>query len=449
MDAEEFRGIWWIPPGRSPVAGTLTFDPDDGIRLALIGSFAEFNPEVALYARVFGHTPTLKPITLDDGHGSSVEFHLPGFVTEEIRAQTAFIGRHFSADEPILVARAFLSYTHLPEWVGSPLREDFGGPGFGLRIERPEFASATVRGATVKPSVGWQTRGDLVRDRTVSILHSFDLEFSPPITWDELVASWVGPLGNFLTLGVGRPSALERLEFKDPDAAAGDTVRALYRVASLPTRSGRARHPLEMLFSYQEVAADFDRILPAWFDATLRISDVCNLYFSTRHSDSYVEVEFLNLIQAVEVYHRRVSPGGVIPEDEHEARLTRILASAPEADREWLRHKLQYSNEPILRERVATVIEPASHLLAPLVESVDGFIRLVTTTRHYFTHYDPANAARAARGARLYHVNRRLAIAIEYTLLREMGLTDERIVQLFEHYTNYTDLRQMPPLSNR
>ena len=45
----------------------------------------------------------------------------------------------------------------------------------------------------------------------------------------------------------------------------------------------------------------------------------------TRYAHSYVEVDFLNLAQAIEVFHRRTRPGGVLSRADHDERSHHVL----------------------------------------------------------------------------------------------------------------------------
>jgi len=49
----EYKGIWWLPDGdEGKIAGTLSFSPDKGIVLDLIGSFEGTEDMTRFFIRI-------------------------------------------------------------------------------------------------------------------------------------------------------------------------------------------------------------------------------------------------------------------------------------------------------------------------------------------------------------------------------------------------------------
>ena len=159
---------------------------------------------------------------------------------------------------------------------------------------------------------------------------------------------------------------------------------------------------------------------------------VYRLYLGTVYNPQmFLAQRFLNLVQALEAYHRRTTTTLDLPEDEHEKRMEAILGAVPEEYREWLEGKLQYSNELNLRKRIKHIF--AEH--PQTVDSVVGssskakkiFVNKVIDTRNYRTHFDESLKDRAARGEELHRINDKLGHLMEMCLMAEIGFEDDEI----------------------
>jgi ApeA N-terminal domain 1 len=122
----------------------------------------------------------------------------------------------------------------------------------------------------------------------------------------------------------------------------------------------------------------------------------------------YLEQRFLNMVQAAESYHRRRRSNEVLPKSEHRERVQRIVSTAPEGDRSWLKEQLTYSNEPRLRDWLADLVALTEPVMMPLIGDVHKFVRLVTNTRNYHTHYDRRLLSKSAQGPDLYELTSQL-----------------------------------------
>ena len=102
----------------------------------------------------------------------------------------------------------------------------------------------------------------------------------------------------------------------------------------------------------------------------------------------YLENQFLNLVQAIESYHRRQIKNHVLPKDEHKNRLEIVLDSVPGEYKEWLKDKLQHSNEPTLKERLIELFESIPEIINELIKDKEAFATQINNARNYFTHHD-------------------------------------------------------------
>jgi len=193
--------------------------------------------------------------------------------------------------------------------------------------------------------------------------------------------------------------------------------------------------PHEMLFGLRDLPRGFGPTVKRWLERAEVLDPVYQLYLSTIYNpQSYLEQRFLNLVQALEVYHRRAISSSDLQEEEHKKRKEEILEAVPDQHRAWLEDKLEYSNEPNLARRLKEIIrkyqESAYSVVGVRSKDRDRFVYKVVTTRNYHTHFDKSKEAKAARGVELYQITEQLKLLIEICLLGDLGFEAKRIRDL-------------------
>lgn len=186
-------------------------------------------------------------------------------------------------------------------------------------------------------------------------------------------------------------------------------------------------HRSDMLFSYQEVADEFEEILTKWLENYDIYEPTFNLYFASVSSgQKYLEWKFLSLAQGIETLHRRSSQEMEMPEEEFRKIKKNVLKVTPNEKQEWLAVRLKYANELSLRKRIKQMIQPFKDLFGNGKER-DSFIRKVVDTRNYLTHYDSGLETKAASGEDLWRLCMKLEALFQLHFLRLIGMNIESI----------------------
>ncbi len=152
-----------------------------------------------------------------------------------------------------------------------------------------------------------------------------------------------------------------------------------------------------------------------------------------------MEFQFLSLIMALEVYHRRLIGNEDISTEEHEERVKQILNNTPDKYREWLKEKLKYSNEPSLRKRIKEIYDMLKNIgyVTDLIPKKKDFVDDVVNTRNYFVHYDQSLKNKALKGTKLYRLIQKLKVLVEICLLKEIGFLDTGIDNIYRQNRKY------------
>lgn len=144
----------------------------------------------------------------------------------------------------------------------------------------------------------------------------------------------------------------------------------------------------------------------------------------------YLNLKFLSMVQALESYHRRAVSNKELPEDDHKERVARIMNAAPSEHKKWLKEKLNYSNEPRLRERLKDLSDTFHVTIKNLIPDRKYFINKVIDTRNYMTHYDEDLKEKSAKEIELFIITEQLRSIVEMCLMKEIGFNSKEIDNL-------------------
>ncbi|MGE5579235.1 MAG: HEPN domain-containing protein [Bacillota bacterium] len=171
------------------------------------------------------------------------------------------------------------------------------------------------------------------------------------------------------------------------------------------------------------------KVFENWLINYEQYQPVYDLYFGTLYqSGMYITQEFLSLVQALEIYHRRFVSNEVVPNEEHVARLEKVLCAVPRNLRKWVMGCLKYSNEPRLAQRLSQVFQAQSSIFKG--DNDVALAERIADTRNYLVHYDPKLEKKALSDQELLKVSARLRLALETVILGQLGFSNEDISEL-------------------
>ena len=442
----EHEGLWHLAqsPEKS-LAGKLTFNPSDGATLALIGSFTEEGP--AEPDIILGTTTGGKLVTLYRCLHRGTRQGSPGNVSaSSFYAHVVFIGAHFPNPEEISFHSMSMRFTHLDLWaMHSNLRP--------FRIDTSNIASGVV---TISSSTAKKIKLASLRDRDVFLDVEGGLSVSGVYELETVLrqrsfvkiehsgedgfhsyADLFHRLGNFITLAIGVPVRPEALYGTLNDRDRTKRVDVYYRQHAAPS-SERRPSPNEILFRPSEGIDRITDLLQEWLNKAGLLEPAHNSYFSTRYRDDlFAEHKFLSLVQGLEIFHSRTRDNYVLPCAEHRKRMSAILGSVDGEHRDWLNSKLEFSNQPSLRQRLKQLLLDCSSAASDLVDDQKAFVHTIVSTRNYLTHYNPKLAEHAAVGEQLYHISEKLMLLLEMCFLLDIGISPSEVQAMMRRNRRY------------
>jgi hypothetical protein len=151
----------------------------------------------------------------------------------------------------------------------------------------------------------------------------------------------------------------------------------------------------------------------------------------------YQQTIFLNLMQAIESFHRRVYGGEIVAAERYKLVRDALAGAIPQgADPdlvEKLTRLIEFGNEPSLKKRLRSLcatLKPETVQAILGVDDLTRFLQLLADLRNYFTHYNESLMPRISHivGDPIagYNLNQRLRAFAALLVLKHLGLGEEK-----------------------
>lgn len=423
---EEFKksGYFWLPAKpEKKVPGTLVVTEGGKIRLELVGLLEESIKETYNLLsgdndlkRIIGHIEKDSLVTLEGCSYTNKHISLSGGISKStIRAHMAIEGAAYSEDKVFMNAFKF-SVEGIDEWVGLS----------GIKIER-QLEKRTASIDYVPPK---DISLNLSNGMKLLITFSWTLPGLPNLTeakitqktYFKLVSEQERPLSDFtsaaykittfLGFAIDQPVCIERVYVTSEaicdnigNGKTRPTPMSLYYESRPYTKTEPRIDSYQMLFGFDQIRKDAERIFNKWFDAYENISPALNLYFAARTGAyQYLEGKFLALAQALETYHRRtLNPKKVG-----------------------------------LGKRVTELIESFENFIGTSEER-KNLKSTIVATRNYLTHYDKRLEPKAAEGEGLWLLYTKMEAIFQLHLLKILGFTNSEIESVYRNSKHLRD----------
>jgi len=414
--------------------------------LELLGTLVDHHSSKEIHEPDFilGYTTDSKLITLYKSYEYSRSF-LSGIDTAKYTTNFVLIGDHFSSESEFVFDKIKGRFKNLDEWISEfgfkEVEPDLKNKKIKIDYELPspinfiinEHLSGKLNFTFSAPMMRYTHRATIEQKSEVI----FETDEPKPFfdTTDNLML-----FQNFLTLGTFEPaypisvwlSNKNRKDREDENARIIQ-VELVYKPGFSYTE-GKKKILWEFLFNYRDIKPNFETIIQKWFSQKDKIDPVTNLLFdSFYHRTRFNENSFLNIVQALETFHRRFRKNEILPKDEHKKRVSDIIASVAADFKKWLQDRLNFSNEPTLHHRLVELTNEVSNkTLTKIIKDKEQFIKDTKNSRNYYTHYDVSLEKKALRKTDLFLLTEKLRVLLIAIVLLETGFTDEQVDGLFE-----------------
>lgn len=517
---EEFvnLGKWWLPDKPEVVVpGSLSFSPSSGAKLELLGSF--YDSQFQEIGRAKDLFPTdiqppfegaeitensvaldfIKPeeniilgllenneeVTLYKCFGQIKNFEF-GKGRPKLFFQATYIFRkiHFQTEQEIKFKSISARYSHLEEWVGkSGVQAIWAGnenkiwisyqPPESIPLTEVEGLNISITfsqiyvnpfdiyfGATYykgnveqKTFLTLQNPQDKSIDKCVELIIHFRDFLSFAMSKPSSVTSVTGKLDIIYE----KPILKDDKTYTTEEETRETQVDIIFALWNSQKHSEIKISLHEMLFICSDVQGRLGIVFKEWLHKKEIYESVFELFMTTMYTPSlYLHYGFLNMIQALEVYHGNKYEGTyqlneIYKEGIYEKLLEAInqfpsnsvdsKGGISDDFRAALKGKLNFLNQHTLQTRLSEILEDITYLLPEnfIGEAEDRkkFISKASNTRHALAHHNRKQKKKAAKDQELLRLFHTLTVILQSCLLRELGFTDESIKDLINRNRNY------------
>jgi len=466
---EEFvsLGEWWLPNNPEVVvAGKLSFSPNSGAKLELLGSFYDSpfeetgkvkdlpsadkillseepriteetttldlkNPEEPI---ILGFLENNEKVTLYKCLGSIKTLQLIERANFVFEATYVFREIHFETEQEIKLNSISIRYHNLEEWVGKSGVEAMWSreenkiwisyqPPSCIPIGKFEEIDLSISFSTININPYFERYfRTTTYKRTIEQKTFFTLNNPQKQSIDKCFETIIH-FRDFLTLAMSKPSSVsavtgnvdityEKPILKDDgsysfeEVTLPSQVNILFAFGNSGQNSETNVFLHEMLFVYNDIEGNLGEIFKQWLHKKETYESVFDLFMITMYtSNLYLHYHFLNIIQALEVYHR-----------------------------------IKYrKKKAYLNTRIEEILKDITHLLPDNFiggeNDRESFIKKAVDSRNSLTHH--SKKERLAKSEELAKLFYNLKVMLQSCLLLELGLTNESIKKLIERNRNY------------
>lgn len=483
-DEFEVRGQWWIPGSETNVYGTL-IGKKDGTTLEIFGrlgaqdhvvrrintreevlsSEEESLPEAELETEVttienndtgiqeviWGFTEKGEEITIFSYGLSSTKMNIPGFQVESYFISEFLVGRHVHDVNDLEIESIKFEFTYMSKWLGmntlltSPVLGEGEIIGQQLQTVNPDNMNAVLSSidAVLENTGVFNWKSDRYEKAVVSFTSLFKLTANSRKDADWYLDKMFS-MQKLLTLLTGHSIYTKRVSFKGVTETENIIGRERQRQRTYnwfydqidDVEIKEKIDSYDFTIQYPEIRELFPCIVDNWFEKENNLDVVYDLYTSEFYKTIHLTSTFLNYMQAIEVYHRRIYGGKIINDEEYEIFQNTmrefIEREAPKDLKPKLLGSLPYGNERSLNYRLKDLarglLPETKMLLFNSNNTVPShFFQRIIDTRNYLTHYDASNKNIIEVEDRYYAIQI-LKAFVTVLLFKELGMHEEFIL---------------------
>ena len=412
---EEFKrfGDFWLPstPDKE-VPGILSISDGGSIELEVFGLLnddigALLNNDLQSIERIVGHIEKDGFVTLDDCYYKTHKLNSVGRPKSVIHVSRAVTGVAYGEGESLLFNTLTFSIEGIGEWVGISgieivsLSEERTAT---ISYQPPEDISLGLSDGmqlliTFVPGLS----NDLILNEAKITQKIYFKLVSQDVRELNEFFSVVRKITTFLCFAIDKTVSLDGMRATSNDLCQdiGDGRTKLIQIGiyyrSQPYSKDEPKiYRHDMLFGFKEIQNDAENIINKWIEAYEQIAPAFNLYFSAKmETQQYLEERFSTLVQGLEAYHRGTS-------------------------------NEKPNNDLSLRNRIKRIIEPFNDIIGARKKQ-EELINSIVDTRNYLTHYNPKLESKAAKGADLSTLCRKMELLFQLHFLQLIGFSREQI----------------------
>ena len=385
-DEQTYIGEWWLPENESiRIAGTLTIVENKKFTLTLIGELKNKSWKIDKIVGIAS-----KP---DENRSYCfilyTNYKLNSSNIGYIRSKYSIFKLLKSGFKSVTEVNEFISFTIVSENFAkvhklSSQKIDFGDNG-NLKIEQKELEKFLLFENDFKKyffQIGLSYTVNFYRSQFKNV-SSVKVEYDKAVSLDQ-IKNDQKKLDCFFSLICDNATISTDITlFSENDSEIENKISfKLYQKNKLLSTTHNSAKNYETLFNLEEIKDNFDLIK---FEDFYEKNEQLFGYFIDNKSNENLQTQnrFLNIVNALEIYSRKIEPDQSIKESHLDIRQN-VLDKVSNNEKEWLKKRLKTIKRLNLKERLSHLSEKF------LPENYNDFLDIdldrIIETRHKFVH---------------------------------------------------------------
>lgn len=426
INEENINGFWFLPefPDKQ-FNGQLSFGPDASPRLLLSSApntdLSNFSFETGGYT-IWGTDVKGQQISLFGCNRLNIGPFGGGIQTANFNAAEIVFGTHIPSRDTEFFDSLRFSFDGLEDWINiwGHSMDSRTADGYQLSYKKPDDIPFEINENASGCISFWNNFPQInLRETEIAQDTLFKLTYRNLVSTTTILEN-VWHLQQLTTLFMFEQTGVKWVYAK----ANGREYRIFYRQHQYDKEDkGRSL----FLLQFRIIQPYFETAISNWFAARSRLGPVVGiLHANIGNSREFVHNNFLNIVQAVEAFHRRILQDTEELKKDNIALVTRLLDLIEnKEDRQWLEGRLAYSYEPNLRVRLKELIGRYKEVLftePPTNKKVSRLISNIVEKRNYFTHYESTIEKKDNETMQLLGFTTFLKTLLAFCLLDHIGV---------------------------
>ncbi len=460
-ESHDWTGEWWLPDDpEKKVPGVLSYSPENGLRLRLIGGWDYHVTRPGKNGSTIV-TDSLQrwPMVLGTGDGKAITLLSASVVTArsfgfgsvfgapeklELRADTALVGVYMEAPNEVAFTAASANVEGLTVWsrrTGIKETHHWGsGPDTvsgEIQLTRLSPLTVDVGPLTVKLShFSWQPYSDrsraetLTRVRESEVIRFEHAESQSLEYWTDLLDGVADLMSlstlracGIISMRVYFPSKPDDWPEEHPMQGHPHEVTVFKVGVVKPKPDAKAIELRDYVLTLDDIP--FEELIPRWLDVRDTFAAARSMILGLRYvRTGYIETRVVTAVAAAESMHRALDPAPPIPPEEFKQIRKTLLQAVPPERKSWLADRLnEHSNVPTLKQRLLELVERVGDAGQRLVHEADVWAKAARDARNNLAHVGTTENDLE----HMHAVAEVTAGAVVLNLLHELGAPQDRL----------------------
>jgi hypothetical protein len=436
-----YKGEWSLPGNSEKYSGILTFNPNTGAELEIIGRFRYYLTPSSIDV-IHGKTTSGWITLFDTRHHTGHTSHVTNTNVTIYKPSMIFEGHRFESKDVPSFRSVNFSLFNLLEWLDQKhIQENRNKVKYSLEFSNPDslnFKCYDGCNGKIETILNGKYLNELYKIE-ISQESKITLQYDTPKHYTDILND-IFVMVRFLTLCTYEQSYPLNIEFYDDDLtdefiqdylgkSVCKPIKCIYQNSFYkPTYQTRKWH--QHLLRYELIVKQFQRIVELWFKQSKDLAQPVNLLLQSFIAKYDFTIEnFMDIVKALELFHRLNFPNNVLPKESFEDRKKKFFSiDLSQEELSWIQQKLQFANEPSLKNRLEELIFNYSFpYFEERVPDKKSFCRKATDCRNYYTHFNSGLNSRVLRGKELFDLTENLKLLLLSAIFRSIGVPIEAI----------------------